>query len=93
MSNIMDVNFNGTTAEMLKIISDYDEVTGFNGAYNIREDSKCAGRRSSENITIESKEVLRCISLLRLISVYRFLFKLKILFTYLYLFCQKLFFF
>ena len=24
----MDVNFNGTTAEMLKIISDYDEVTG-----------------------------------------------------------------
>lgn len=56
MSNIMDVNFNGTTAEMLKIISDYDEVSGFAGAYNIREDSKCAGRRSSENITIESKE-------------------------------------
>ena len=56
MSNIMDVNFNGTTAEMLKIISDYDEVTGFNGAYNIREDSKCAGRKSSENITIESKD-------------------------------------
>ena len=55
MSNIMDVNFNGTTAEMLKIISDYDEVSGFAGAYNIREDSKCAGRRSSENITIESK--------------------------------------
>ena len=52
----MDVNFNGTTAEMLKIISDYDEVSGFAGAYNIREDSKCAGRRSSENITIESKE-------------------------------------
>ena len=40
MSNIMDVNFNGTTAEMLKIISDYDEVSGFAGAYNIREDSK-----------------------------------------------------
>lgn len=56
MSNIMDVNFNGTTAEMLKIISDYDEVSGFAGAYNIREDSKCAGRRSLENITIESKE-------------------------------------
>ena len=34
MSNIMDVNFNGTTAEMLKIISDYDEVSGFKGAYN-----------------------------------------------------------
>ena len=44
VSNIMDVNFNGTTAEMLKIISDYDEVTGFNGAYNIREDSKCCPR-------------------------------------------------
>ena len=29
MSNIMDVNFNGITAEMLKIISDYDEVSGF----------------------------------------------------------------
>ena len=32
------------------------QVSGFAGAYNIREDSKCAGRRSSENITIESKE-------------------------------------
>ena len=51
MSNIMDVNFNGTTAEMLKIISDYDEVSGFAGAYNIREDSKCAGRRSNQKRT------------------------------------------
>ena len=55
MSNIMDVNFNATTADMLKVISEYDDVTGFKGAYNIREDSKCAGRKSSENITIESK--------------------------------------
>ena len=43
------------TAEMLKVISDYDSVTGFQGAYNIRQDSMCAGRKNSENITIESK--------------------------------------
>ena len=29
MSNIMDVNFNATTADMLKVISEYDDVTGF----------------------------------------------------------------
>lgn len=55
MSGIMDGNFNSITEEMLKVISDYDSVTGFRGAYNIREDSQCAGRRSSENITIDSK--------------------------------------
>lgn len=55
MSGIMDGNFNSITEEMLKVISDYDSVTGFKGAYNIREDSQCAGRRSSENITIDPK--------------------------------------
>lgn len=55
MSDLMNVNFNGITGEMLKIISDYDPETGFKGAYNIREDSECAGRQSSENITINSK--------------------------------------
>lgn len=55
MSGIMDGNFNSITEEMLKVISDYDSVTGFRGAYNIREDSQCAGRRSSENITIDPK--------------------------------------
>ena len=55
MSDLMNVNFNGITGEMLKIISDYDPETGFKGAYNIREDSECAGRQSSENITITSK--------------------------------------
>lgn len=51
----MENNFNDITAGMLKIISDYDITTGFKGAYNIREDSSCAGRQSSENITISSK--------------------------------------
>lgn len=52
---LMNVNFNSITGEMLKVISDYDPATGFKGAYNIREDSSCAGRKSSENITINSK--------------------------------------
>lgn len=51
----MENTFNDITAGMLKIISDYDITTGFKGAYNIREDSSCAGRRSSENITISPK--------------------------------------
>lgn len=55
MSDLMNVNFNDITGEMLKIISDYDPVSGFKGAYNIREDSQCAGRQSSENIMITSK--------------------------------------
>ena len=55
MGDLMDVNFNGITGELLKVISDYDPAAGFKGAYNIREDSQCAGRQSSENITITSK--------------------------------------
>lgn len=51
----MENSFNDITAGMLKIISDYDITEGFKGAYNIREDSACAGRRSSENITISPK--------------------------------------
>ena len=43
------------TKDLLKIVSDFDG-TEFNGAYNIREDGGCAGRKSTENITIESKE-------------------------------------
>ena len=35
----MNDSFNEVTAEMLKVISDYDSVTGFQGAYNIRQDS------------------------------------------------------
>ncbi len=55
MSDFKEMNFNSVTGEMLKVISDYDGVTGFKGAYNIREDSLCAGRKSSDNITIDSK--------------------------------------
>ena len=54
MSEMNKAEFNSVTAEMLKVISDYDSATGFQGAYNIRQDSQCAGRRSSENITITS---------------------------------------
>lgn len=55
MSDLQKMNFNSVTEEMLKVISDYDSVSGFKGAYNIREDSQCAGRKSSANITIEPK--------------------------------------
>lgn len=56
MSNIMDVNFNGTTAEMLKIISDYDEVSGFAGAYNIREDSKWQPAEDRRRISLSNQK-------------------------------------
>ena len=55
MSDLMNLNFNDITGEMLKVISDYDTEKGFAGAYNIREDSQCAGRQNSANITITSK--------------------------------------
>lgn len=42
-----------TTEELLGIVSDWSGK--FNGAYNIRENGSCAGRRSSENIQIDSK--------------------------------------
>ena len=42
------------TAELLKEVSDWtDDAT--KSAYNIRQDGGCAGRRSTENIKIESK--------------------------------------
>lgn len=55
MSDIPELNINGVTEDLLKVISDYDGI-GFKGAYNIRQDSLCAGRKSSENITIEPKK-------------------------------------
>lgn len=42
------------TDRLLSIVSG-SKVTEFGGAYNIRENSGCAGRQSSENIKIESK--------------------------------------
>ena len=44
---------NEITNSLLGMISDWNG--GFKGAYNIREDSGCAARQSSENIKIESK--------------------------------------
>ncbi len=54
MSDIMDMNFNSVAGDLLKVISDFDGVE-FKGAYNIRQDSQCAGRKSSENVSIDPK--------------------------------------
>lgn len=45
---------NKTTMEMLREISDLDALPEMS-AYNIRQDSGCAGRKCTKNITIESK--------------------------------------
>lgn len=42
------------TEKLLGIVSDWKGAS-FKGAYNIRENSGCAGRQSSENIRIENK--------------------------------------
>ncbi|MEZ3454965.1 MAG: SufD family Fe-S cluster assembly protein, partial [Oscillospiraceae bacterium] len=42
------------TEKLLGIVSERN-VISFKGAYNIRENSGCAGRQSSENIKIENK--------------------------------------
>lgn len=44
---------NAITEKLLRLVSDWDGK--FKGAFNIREDSGCAGRQSSENIRIEPK--------------------------------------
>ncbi|MDO4562351.1 MAG: SufD family Fe-S cluster assembly protein [Clostridia bacterium] len=44
---------NEITNKLLEMISDWK--VGFTGAFNIRENGECAGRRSSENITISPK--------------------------------------
>ena len=49
----MDSTMNSITEKLLEIVSDFKGT--FKGAYNIRENGKCAGRQSSENIKIESK--------------------------------------
>lgn len=46
---------NQITDELLRIISSFKDGS-FQGAYNIREDGQCAGRQSSENIQIDSKQ-------------------------------------
>ena len=42
------------TEQLLKIVSEFQG--SFTGAYNIRENGQCAGRQSSKNIRIESKQ-------------------------------------
>lgn len=44
---------NKITHNLLELISDWKD--NFHGAFNIRENSECAGRQSSANIKIESK--------------------------------------
>ena len=45
---------NKITEELLKEVADFKGE--FQGAYNIREDGGCAGRQSTKNIQITSKE-------------------------------------
>ena len=47
---------NQITEDLLKIVSDWNGIP--DAAYNIREDTGCAGRRSTEHIQIDSKEDL-----------------------------------
>ena len=53
MSDIAEKNIDKNTQELLKIVSDWEGK--FEGAFNIRSNGGCLGRRSSENIKIESK--------------------------------------
>lgn len=45
---------NSMTEELLRIVADWKGIPD-NAAYNIREDTGCAGRRSTEHVKIESK--------------------------------------
>ena len=45
---------NKVTEKLLQLVSDFQGE--FRGAFNIREDGQCAGRQSTENIQIDSKE-------------------------------------
>ncbi len=45
---------NEITKELLRHVSDYQD--GYEGAYNIRENGCCVGRKSTEHIRIESKD-------------------------------------
>lgn len=47
---------NDTTEKLLKMVSDWTGT--FTGAFNIRENGQCAGRKSTEHVKIESKEGL-----------------------------------
>lgn len=49
----MEMKMNEITKKLLGVVSDFKEE--FDGAYNIREDGGCAGRKSSDHIRIEPK--------------------------------------
>ena len=55
MSDYVAPSPNKITEDLLRIISEWDE-NGYQGAYNIRQDSLCVGRSSSEHVKIEPKE-------------------------------------
>lgn len=47
---------NFISSDLIKTVSDFGDLSEIEGsAYNIREDGQCAGRKSTENIIIESK--------------------------------------
>lgn len=50
------IEMNETAKELLKDVTGIDGDIGENIAFNIREDSQCAGRNSTDNIQIVSKE-------------------------------------
>ena len=42
---------------LIKVVSEFEDLPDIEGsAYNIREDGQCAGRKSTENIRIDSKD-------------------------------------
>ena len=53
MSDIAEKKIDKDTEELLKIVSGFEGK--FEGAFNIRSNGGCLGRKSSENIKIESK--------------------------------------
>ena len=53
MSDIAEKTIDKNTADLLKQVADFEGK--FKGAFNIRSNGGCLGRKSSENIKIESK--------------------------------------
>lgn len=47
---------NSVTEQLLKLVSDFKG--DFTGAYNLRENGRCAGRQSTEHVLIDSKQDL-----------------------------------
>ena len=54
MSDIAEKTIDKNTADLLKMVADFEGK--FSGAFNIRSNGGCLGRKSSENIKIESKK-------------------------------------